>query len=45
MARASQRRSGRGKFRFLFEMRGARVAKVSFYIRRDDALGAAGLRE
>jgi ketosteroid isomerase-like protein len=32
-------------FGFLFEMRGGRVAKVSFYIRRDDALGAAGLRE
>jgi len=34
-----------GDFWFLFVMRGGRVAKVSFYIRRDDALGAAGLTD
>jgi ketosteroid isomerase-like protein len=34
-----------GDFWFVFEMRGKRVAKWSFYIRRGEALEAAGLRE
>jgi uncharacterized protein len=34
-----------GKFWFVLQMRGNRVAKVSFYIRRDAALEAAGLSE
>jgi ketosteroid isomerase-like protein len=34
-----------GQFWFVFEVRGRRVAKVSFYIRRDAALEAAGLSE
>ena len=34
-----------GQFWFVFEVRAGRVAKVSFYIRRDSALEAAGLRE
>jgi ketosteroid isomerase-like protein len=34
-----------GDFWFVFEMRGKRVAKWSFYIRRDAALEAAGLSE
>jgi ketosteroid isomerase-like protein len=34
-----------GQFWFVFEVRGRRVAKVSFYIRRDAALEAAGLGE
>jgi ketosteroid isomerase-like protein len=34
-----------GQFWFVFEVRAGRVAKVSFYIRRDAALEAAGLRE
>ena len=31
-----------GEFWFVFEVRGSRVAKVSFYIRRADALAQAG---
>jgi ketosteroid isomerase-like protein len=34
-----------GDFWFVFEMRGRRVAKLSFYLRRGEALEAAGLRE
>ena len=34
-----------GPFWFVLEMRGTRVAKVSFYIRRGEALEAAGLSE
>jgi ketosteroid isomerase-like protein len=34
-----------GEFWFVFEMRGRRVAKWSFYVRRGDALEAAGLSE
>jgi ketosteroid isomerase-like protein len=34
-----------GEFWFVFEMRGRTVAKVSFYIRRGEALEAAGLPE
>jgi uncharacterized protein len=34
-----------GEFWFVLEMRGRRVAKLSFYIRRDAALEAAGLSE
>jgi ketosteroid isomerase-like protein len=34
-----------GQFWFVFEVRGRRVAKVGFYIRRDAALEAAGLSE
>jgi ketosteroid isomerase-like protein len=34
-----------GDFWFVFEMRGKRVAKWSFYIRRNEALKAAGLEE
>ena len=34
-----------GDFWFVFEMRGKRVAKWSFYIRRGEALEAAGLEE
>jgi uncharacterized protein len=34
-----------GEFWFVLEMRGRRVAKLSFYIRRDAALEAAGLQE
>jgi uncharacterized protein len=34
-----------GQFWFVFEVRAGRVAKVSFYIRRDAALEAAGLEE
>jgi ketosteroid isomerase-like protein len=34
-----------GDFWFVFEMRGRRVAKLSFYLRRGEALEAAGLPE
>jgi ketosteroid isomerase-like protein len=34
-----------GEFWFVFEMRGKRVAKWSFYIRRGEAFEAAGLSE
>jgi ketosteroid isomerase-like protein len=34
-----------GEFWFVFEVRGSRVSKVSFYIRRADALAEAGPRE
>jgi ketosteroid isomerase-like protein len=34
-----------GEFWFVIEMRGGRAAKVSFYIRRGEALEAAGLEE
>ena len=34
-----------GEFWFLFEIRARRAAKVSFYVRRGDALEAAGLEE
>jgi uncharacterized protein len=34
-----------GEFWFVIEMRGTRVAKLSFYLRRGEALEAAGLRE
>ena len=34
-----------GQFWFVFEVRAGSVAKVSFYIRRDAALEAAGLQE
>jgi ketosteroid isomerase-like protein len=34
-----------GEFWFVFEVRGTRVSKISFYIRRDEAVEAAGLRE
>jgi ketosteroid isomerase-like protein len=34
-----------GEFWFVFEMRGRRVAKWSFYLRRAQALEAAGLEE
>ena len=34
-----------GEFWFVFEMRGTRVAKLSFYLRRDEALKAVGLSE
>jgi ketosteroid isomerase-like protein len=34
-----------GEFWFVFEVRGRRVAKLSFYLRRGEALEAAGLSE
>jgi ketosteroid isomerase-like protein len=34
-----------GEFWFVIEMRGRKAAKLSFYVRRADALEAAGLRE
>jgi uncharacterized protein len=34
-----------GEFWFVVEMRGSKAAKLSFYVRRGDALEAAGLRE
>jgi len=34
-----------GEFWFVFEMRGRRLAKVSFYVRRGEALEAAGLSQ
>ena len=34
-----------GEFWFVFEVRGTRISKISFYIRQDEALEAAGLRE
>jgi ketosteroid isomerase-like protein len=34
-----------GEFWFVFEMRGTRLAKISFYLRRAEALAAAGLEE
>jgi ketosteroid isomerase-like protein len=34
-----------GQFWFVFEIRARRAAKVSFYVRRGDALEAAGLEE
>jgi|SRR5215211_2190892 len=34
-----------GEFWFVFEVRGTSVAKIGFYIRQDEALEAAGLRE
>jgi ketosteroid isomerase-like protein len=33
-----------GEFWFVFETRGKRIVKLSFYSRRDEALEAAGLR-
>jgi uncharacterized protein len=34
-----------GEFWFVFEMRGRKVAKLSFYVRRGEALEAVGLSE
>src|SRR5215203_2838221 len=34
-----------GKFWFVFEVRGTKVTKLSFYIRRSEALEAVGLQE
>jgi len=41
----SSRISVEGEFWFVFEVRGTKVSKLSFYIKRDDALDAAGLRD
>ena len=42
---ASSRISVEGEFWFVFEVRGTKVSKLSFYSSRDDALEAVGLRE
>jgi hypothetical protein len=34
-----------GAFWFVFEVHDARVTRLSFYVRKDQALEAAGLRE
>jgi ketosteroid isomerase-like protein len=34
-----------GEFWFVFELRGKRIVKLSFYLRRAEALEAAGLRD
>ena len=41
----SSRISVEGEFWFVFEVRGTKVSKLSFYSRRDEALEAVGLRE
>jgi ketosteroid isomerase-like protein len=40
---ATSRISVEGEFWFVFEVRGSKVSKLSFYTSRDDALEAAGL--